>query len=221
MVETNREYWNRMAESDQVNWHISHHTDAQEDEFWDSGESVKQKILKASHTRDLDSLPPGTSILDIGCGRGRIARTFANARPDIKVVGVDVSTSMIANARVSNAHLPNLQFFASEETGFPFLGSESCSLIYSYVVFQHLPRYLVERILYECRRILSPSGELIFQVQSTETAQELDPPWNDYRTIRKYTRAQLEHVLAPLFDEVQITGGGHDMFAACRSPNTL
>ncbi len=35
-------------------------------------------------------MPEGASILDVGCGDGRLARALAQARPDVSVRGVDV-----------------------------------------------------------------------------------------------------------------------------------
>lgn len=215
-VVSNREYWNRMAESGKVNWHISHHSQEQESEFWSSGIGVMESIVRASGLESIDDLPRGALVLDIGCGRGRIARAFAQKRSDFRVIGVDVSTSMIDNARVSNSSVPNLRFLSSEEASFPAIAAGSCDFVYSYVVFQHLPRHQVERILHDCRRVLAPSGELVFQLQGCDSPQELDPPWNDYRGVRKYTDRQVRHLLESSFENVVISGSGHDMFVACR-----
>jgi SAM-dependent methyltransferase len=37
-----------------------------------------------------DLVPPGSSLLDVGCGDGRIAANIASLRPDVSVHGIDV-----------------------------------------------------------------------------------------------------------------------------------
>lgn len=42
---------------------------------------------------------PGTRVIDIGCGAGELSLAVAAARPDARVVGVDVSADLIAAAQ--------------------------------------------------------------------------------------------------------------------------
>jgi len=63
-------------------------------------------------------------------------------------------------------------------------------LVYSYIVFQHLPRHMVRSYIDDATRVLKPQGQLIFQVQTRTTVQEVDPPDNDFRSIRYYTPNQ-------------------------------
>jgi SAM-dependent methyltransferase len=35
-------------------------------------------------------IPPGCSLLDVGCGDGKLARALLNKRPDLRIEGVDV-----------------------------------------------------------------------------------------------------------------------------------
>jgi SAM-dependent methyltransferase len=44
-------------------------------------------------------VPRGGSVLDLGCGSGRCAARLALARPDITVVGIDLSAAMLARGR--------------------------------------------------------------------------------------------------------------------------
>jgi 2-polyprenyl-3-methyl-5-hydroxy-6-metoxy-1,4-benzoquinol methylase len=55
-------------------------------------------------------VPPGASILDIGCGNGIITR--AVGAMDYSVTGIDVSPGTIANAISSNT-LPNVNFMVA------------------------------------------------------------------------------------------------------------
>jgi len=48
-------------------------------------------------------------LLDVGCGPGRLARLLAAANPDLAVVGLDASPSMVREARRGPSP-PNLEF---------------------------------------------------------------------------------------------------------------
>jgi SAM-dependent methyltransferase len=65
---------------------------------------------KAMHGEaDLVMVFSPRSVLDAGCGTGRVARELA--RRDVEVVGVDVSESMIATAR---EHDPGLEWIVDD-----------------------------------------------------------------------------------------------------------
>ena len=53
---------------------------------------------------------PAARILDIGCGAGEIALSLARARPQAKVVGLDLSAPLLAVARSRGEGLGNLWF---------------------------------------------------------------------------------------------------------------
>ena len=56
------------------------------------------------------NLRPDDTVLDIGCGNGRITAAIARQVPEGRVVGVDSSADMIAHAlahhRPSQSHIP-------------------------------------------------------------------------------------------------------------------
>ena len=56
------------------------------------------------------NVAPDASVLDIGCGDGRITRELARLAPQGRVVGIDFSESMIALAKQSFADVPNLRY---------------------------------------------------------------------------------------------------------------
>lgn len=51
-----------------------------------------------------------THALDIGCGAGEITQRLATARPDAQVLGIDISTRLLAVARDRCADLANASF---------------------------------------------------------------------------------------------------------------
>ena len=53
-------------------------------------------------------------VLDIGCGAGETALRLARARPDLDVIGLDLSDELIATARARAAGVPTLSFIAGD-----------------------------------------------------------------------------------------------------------
>ncbi|MBV7266124.1 class I SAM-dependent methyltransferase [Erythrobacter ani] len=58
----------------------------------------------------VERLEQGIDVLDVGCGRGRALRIFAERFPNSRFVGYDLSCDAIATAREKAADLPNLRF---------------------------------------------------------------------------------------------------------------
>lgn len=57
----------------------------------------------------MDLVPDGASVLDVGCGDGRLAHALANARPDVTVCGLDVlvrEDAAIPVEAFDGVHLP-------------------------------------------------------------------------------------------------------------------
>ena len=51
------------------------------------------------------TLSPGARAVDVGTGSGAVALALADERPDLSVVGVDVSSDAVAVARANAARL--------------------------------------------------------------------------------------------------------------------
>lgn len=98
----------------------------------------------------------GQRILDAGCGAGQDARTLCLQGNE--VVGVDVSTRMLALARKNLANVPtaSLRRADSEHTGEL---AESFSVVLSSMEIFHHPD--VERAISEYSRLLAPGGVLL------------------------------------------------------------
>jgi SAM-dependent methyltransferase len=52
--------------------------------------------------------------LDIGCGAGELSLALARGRPQVRVVGLDVSPSLVEAARARIDHLLNLEFVVAD-----------------------------------------------------------------------------------------------------------
>lgn len=126
-----------------------------EEQFRESGESAYQKLVAQ------DELLKGReSILDFGCGTGRLTEFMA--KDFKKVIGVDISATMIAQGKDRLKDLKNVEFFEIDGQSIP-IPDNSIDFVFSYLVFQHIKeREMVENAFKDIYRVLSPGG--IFKV---------------------------------------------------------
>ena len=69
---------------------------------YDDGVHVKHR-LTAYHDFFVERIAPGERVLDVGCGKGELARDLAE-RAGARVVGIDVSPRYLAFARERSVH---------------------------------------------------------------------------------------------------------------------
>jgi SAM-dependent methyltransferase len=55
--------------------------------------------------------PKGSSVLDVACGPGNVSAYLVKARPDLKLVGIDLAEGMIVQARLG---VPSAEFFVRD-----------------------------------------------------------------------------------------------------------
>jgi len=127
----------------------------------------------------------GRSVLEVGCGAGVDLARFA--RGGASVTGVDLAASAIELAR-ANFEQQGLRgaFEVADGEHLPF-PDNSFDLVYAHGVVQYTadPRRLVG----ECRRVLKPGGEAIFQVYNRIS-------W--LNALSKLMKVGLEHDDAPV-----------------------
>lgn len=106
------------------------------EEFFDSGRENIDFILEVVRTQ-LDPSYRPVRALDFGCGVGRLVTALSGRAAS--VVGVDVSTAMLQEARKNCAArgLENVELVEGDEDLSRVEGQ--FDLITSYIVFQHIP----------------------------------------------------------------------------------
>ena len=99
---------------------------------------------------------PGVRVLDVATGPGYVAG--AAALRGARIVGLDFSTAMLAEAR---RHHPAIEFQAGDAEALPFPDAGFDAVVMSFGLL-HLDR--PDRALAEAHRVLRPGGRLGFTV---------------------------------------------------------
>jgi len=96
--------------------------------FWDDwgGEKYFNQFNSAEGLRyenifleQIERLKPN-SIIDIGCGYGRYLKVISKNFPNIKLVGIDISSSQIEYAKEYCKNFPNIELFEIDGKNIPF-----------------------------------------------------------------------------------------------------
>ncbi len=167
MKDKYREQWERLGNKDPY-WAVL--TDPEKkgnkwssEKFFQAGEaelSIAFLILKRLEipiTYDL--------AVDFGCGVGRLTRALS-FRFD-KVIGVDISSSMLNEARRANKHIENIDFVHNTPDNLTIFADNSVDFLYCNIVLQHMPKRKQLVFIKEFCRILRPAGSLVFQTPSS------------------------------------------------------
>jgi|KBSSwiStaDraftv2_1062776.scaffolds.fasta_scaffold14395_9 ubiquinone/menaquinone biosynthesis C-methylase UbiE len=93
-------------------------------------------------------------VLDIGTGTGAQANAFAEKAG--RVVGIDVSRSMLVIAR-RNTRLPNVTFQQADATALPFGDARFDVSCVSFVLHE-MPASIREQTIGEMARVIKPGG---------------------------------------------------------------
>ena len=102
-----------------------------------------------------DSLPPGSSMLDVCCGTGDIAIAAAKGRPDVSVTGMDFSPAMLQIAKEKGEGIPNLSWERADAMHLPWEDNSFSAVTISFGL-RNTPDY--EQVIAEMQRALKPGG---------------------------------------------------------------
>ena len=175
-----REYWDRHIHD----LEITRHPVGSRGFFDDLDQYHFEKLHHLLRLVDFDGYR-GRSVLEVGCGAGVDLARFAKGGAE--ATGVDLAPSAIELAR-ANFSQQGLQgrFEVADGEHLPF-PDNSFDLVYAHGVVQYTanPRQLVE----ECRRVLKPGGEAVFQVYNRVS-------W--LNGLSKLMKVGLEHDDAPV-----------------------
>jgi malonyl-CoA O-methyltransferase len=116
------------------------------------------------------------TILDLGCGTGYFAAFFKKIYPAAKIIGLDKSNGMLAQAQVKEKkyRLTNTHWACGCAENLPF-SDHSFELVYSNLMLHWSNNF--SQSLNEISRILKPGGLLLFSMVGPDTLQELRHCW--------------------------------------------
>src|SRR5436190_12739535 len=148
------------------------------DEFFATGEAEVERILATAE--ELGRPARREAALDYCCGVGRLTRALAKRFAE--TVGVDISESMVEQARQLNAGTENIAFeVADQPPPGPF------DLVLSNLVLQHLPKKALARV-YIVRLIAAGGrdGLVVFQLPTQlPLARRIQPRRRLYGALRR------------------------------------
>lgn len=159
---TNRD-WQRYGREDPYygvvsddRFHRQNLTDDAKREFFRTGEEHAEYILSQIRGHMLPEFSP-RRMLDFGCGVGRCTIPFA--RHCDSVVGVDISEAMIDEGRrmADALEARNVEFAVSND-GLSGLDPNTFDFIHSFIVFQHIPYNMGERLITRIIELLNDDG---------------------------------------------------------------
>lgn len=103
--------------------------------------------------------PPGSRVLEAGCGVGAQTITLAQRSPTARFVSIDISAASVAEARrrVEGAGLTNVEFRQADLFALPF-AAESFDHVFVCFVLEHLAQPV--EALTILRRLLKPGGTI-------------------------------------------------------------
>jgi SAM-dependent methyltransferase len=125
--------------------------------------------LRASLTRNRVDLEGIESLLDFGCGCGRVTRHWKDLRAavhgsDVNAAGIDWCRTNLPFGRFGTNHLaPPLAF-----------GDGAFDFVYALSVFTHLPEALQSSWMREMHRVLRPGGHFLLTTHGASYLGDLD-----------------------------------------------
>lgn len=206
--------WEALARSDPL-WAVLSEPDKRGrrwelEAFLTTGEAFIETVL--GRASSVGTQPNRGLAVDFGCGVGRLSRALSY-RFD-KVIGIDVSETMLRIAHDLNNDRPNLSFILNQRDDLVCLPDASADMACSHITLQHMKPAAAERYIGELFRITRPGGLVFFQVPAHLLLAEVAPgslSADDCRAelvIRSAPKVLAPGSLVDLIVQVRNTGAG-------------
>ena len=174
--------WDRRARENARYYVATGQRQWSDEEFFHSGETTVDQHIR----NDLENIGQGRdpgqmSVLEIGCGAGRVTRALA--RLFGRVYAVDISREMVRQARRALRDFPNARVFRNNGKDLSAVRERwwhraglgrpvEVDFAFSCIVFQHIPsREIIENYVREVNRLLRLGGLFKFQVQGSSLVE--------------------------------------------------
>lgn len=117
-------------------------------------------LLKWAH------VPRGASILEVGCGSGKLSRYLTKTLKCKRFVGIDLDPKKVARAESQNEYSTRMIFQVANANKLPF-EDNSFDAIIETDLLHHLPDW--RKAMREIHRVLKPNGKFIARDLSIES----------------------------------------------------
>ena len=158
-----RRFWERRAREDPFFFVDNRQAYRRPDlaRFWEQGEEDLDEFLDRLGLR----VEPTDSVVDLGCGVGRLTRTLAARAAEVQAI--DISPRMVELARRHNAELTNVSWTVGDGRSLAGIGDASVDAVVCHVVLQHIPDpAVILGYVREMGRVLRPGSWAAFQVSN-------------------------------------------------------
>lgn len=157
---------------------------ADEAAFWRGGEESLSRLLSVLGVE----LATGQTVVDIGCGVGRLTRPLAASAA--RVIAIDVSREMLDEAQRLNPELDNVEWIHGDGESLRPIADSSVDACISHVVFRHIPDPAVTlEYIREMGRVLRPGGLAAFELSNDPEPHKRRAPRNRERLAAAVGRA--------------------------------
>jgi len=130
------------------------------EDFFTTGEEEINKVMFYLTSLGVE-IDYNSSVLDFGCGIGRLTRALGNRFK--YVYGVDISPTMIERALAWTTDHKNVNFVCMEDCALRFQ-EKKFGFIYSSLVLQHIEPSTANRYIGELMDLLDSRSILVFQI---------------------------------------------------------
>ncbi len=127
-------------------------------DFVEQGLREIDEVLKFVET--VAEIKMRDKALDFGCGPGRLSLGLAQHFGD--VIGIDISPSMIKEAKRLTAGTQNIELILNEKEKLSIFSNNMFDFIYTNYVLQHIPEKNSLEYIAEFGRVLRPGGLAVF-----------------------------------------------------------
>ena len=112
-------------------------------------QSIHQRLL------EYVELTENASVLDLGCGTGKLISRLASEFPTMRGIGLDLSPSMLLEARARNQYRDRLIFVSGRAESLSF-ADEQFDAVFCTMSFLHYPH--PQQVFNQVKRVLAKGG---------------------------------------------------------------
>lgn len=171
--------------------------------FFDNYSSIFPKELSVNDGRIkfikeyLKELPTNFSLLDAGCGNGRILHALQTIFPSIQCSGIDISPKMLSYCSSSiHTQVANCESIPHKDNSF--------DAVICVEVLEHVLE--IEPSIQEMTRVLKPGGVIIIIDKNIEKLGSLRiEKWEQW-----FSKEQIKNLLEKDFQQINATFIQHD-----------